>query len=165
MPARRKKKNETRPVRQRRRTPDRLSFLRGRLLERRRRLLENLATLEDVSNIRSIPLPGDQYDMASESLEDEMRLRAAEIRSQGLTRVDEALARIEEGSYGRCKECGRRIPAARLRIMPDATLCAECQRRYEFEETDEESHDWSTSAAGEDEQVVPFALTRTRARR
>jgi DnaK suppressor protein len=49
-----------------------------------------------------------------------------------LARTERALAKLAEGTYGRCDACGEAIPPARLRAMPDAVLCMSCataQRR------------------------------------
>jgi len=43
-----------------------------------------------------------------------------------LREIDEALAKIEDGTYGRCESCGKEIGAARLEAMPSATLCITC---------------------------------------
>jgi len=43
----------------------------------------------------------------------------------------EALRRIQDGTYGRCGDCGKRIPAARLAIKPEATRCVACQSERE----------------------------------
>jgi DnaK suppressor protein len=43
-----------------------------------------------------------------------------------LAHTERALAKIEEGTYGLCDGCGRQIPAARLRAMPDRALCVSC---------------------------------------
>ena len=45
-----------------------------------------------------------------------------------LVRTQRALAKIEEGSYGRCDECGDPIPEPRLQAMPDAVTCMDCAR-------------------------------------
>jgi DnaK suppressor protein len=44
----------------------------------------------------------------------------------GLLRIDRALAKLDEGTYGICDRCERRIPTARLRARPDSVLCVEC---------------------------------------
>jgi DnaK suppressor protein len=44
----------------------------------------------------------------------------------GLLRIERALAKLDEGTYGICDRCERPIPAARLRAMPDSVLCVEC---------------------------------------
>ena len=43
----------------------------------------------------------------------------------------EALRRIQDGTYGVCVDCGKRIPAARLAIKPEATRCVACQSEQE----------------------------------
>lgn len=43
-----------------------------------------------------------------------------------LVRVDRALAKIDEGSYGVCDKCGQSIAAGRLRVAPESTLCVQC---------------------------------------
>lgn len=40
--------------------------------------------------------------------------------------AEEALARVEGGTYGRCVSCGKAIPAERLEAIPDADMCVEC---------------------------------------
>jgi RNA polymerase-binding transcription factor DksA len=45
--------------------------------------------------------------------------------------VQDALRARARGTYGKCKECGRAIPAERLAARPEATLCVDCQRRLE----------------------------------
>lgn len=44
----------------------------------------------------------------------------------GLARTERALAKLDAGTYGTCDECGEAIPPARLRAMPDSTLCMAC---------------------------------------
>jgi DnaK suppressor protein len=44
-------------------------------------------------------------------------------------RVDRAIEKLDEGSYGTCDSCGRPIAAARLRAAPESVLCIECARR------------------------------------
>jgi DnaK suppressor protein len=48
-----------------------------------------------------------------------------------LTEVDRALARMRDGSYGVCVDCGEAIAPARLAAYPTATRCIECQQTYE----------------------------------
>lgn len=58
------------------------------------------------------------------------RITATRINlKQDLKDVEEALKKIEKGSYGVCQSCGQPIEAARLTIMPTATLCATCEKK------------------------------------
>lgn len=55
--------------------------------------------------------------------------------SEELDRVDAALRRIEDGSYGLCVDCGVEIPPARLHAAPDALRCIACQEKLEKRQT------------------------------
>ena len=46
----------------------------------------------------------------------------------GLHRIDRALAKLDEGTYGICEGCGRPIPEKRLEAMPESVTCVECAR-------------------------------------
>ncbi len=48
-----------------------------------------------------------------------------------LTLVQEAISRIDDGTYGVCESCGRPIGKMRLQAFPRATLCMECKQRQE----------------------------------
>ena len=61
-----------------------------------------------------------------------LRIRDRERKLIG--KIDEALARIENGTYGKCEECGRDIGFARLRVRPVTTLCIECKAEQEAQE-------------------------------
>jgi RNA polymerase-binding transcription factor len=64
----------------------------------------------------------------------EVELALVEMKSETLARIDEALRRLENGSYGICDECGREIAEARLRAVPFATRCLACQAAAESAE-------------------------------
>jgi DnaK suppressor protein len=76
---------------------------------------------------------GDQHiaDHASEMLEREMDWTLEENAERILEEIDEALERLEQGTYGICSACGRPIPEERLAAVPYATLCVEDKRRQE----------------------------------
>jgi RNA polymerase-binding protein DksA len=48
-----------------------------------------------------------------------------------LESIDRALRNAKAGKYGICEDCGERIDPARLEVLPDATLCLDCQRKVE----------------------------------
>lgn len=54
-----------------------------------------------------------------------------EVLDREAAQVREAQQRLAEGTYGICAECGMRIPPARLRARPEATLCVDCQAKRE----------------------------------
>ncbi len=56
-----------------------------------------------------------------------------EMESETLRKIDDALARVEEGTYGACAQCAGAISEARLQALPFASLCRDCQERHEEE--------------------------------
>ena len=70
-------------------------------------------------------------DLASETFEREKDLAIGESVQHMLYKVISALEKIDRGTYGRCDACARPIRKARLRALPFATLCVECQARLE----------------------------------
>lgn len=67
-------------------------------------------------------------DVASDLTAREELVAEQQRLGRQLAGVDAALERIDAGTYGRCVECGRRIPPERLEAVPDAARCIECQR-------------------------------------
>jgi DnaK suppressor protein len=53
------------------------------------------------------------------------------LLSQNREQVERALARLAEGKYGECEDCGAPIPTERLRFRPEATRCVRCQGRWD----------------------------------
>ena len=69
----------------------------------------------------------------SVSAGDDMGLALAQIQGEMLERIDAALARLADGRYGDCAECGAPIPSQRLRALPFAVRCRECEAAREVE--------------------------------
>lgn len=73
----------------------------------------------------------DVVDAALDAAQDEISSQLAEVESRELANIERALVRIRNGSYGDCEVCGNKIPLARLKALPYATSCIECQRASE----------------------------------
>ena len=73
----------------------------------------------------------DPYGSASSSHDDELAAITVDRLARDLKLIDRALADIEAGRYGICGECEEPIAAKRLRALPFATRCVECQARSE----------------------------------
>lgn len=115
--------------------------LRQQLLANRDRLLRELAEAAARRQAESAyPLhTGDVPDSGDSSVMTEQAdLRNAQIgRDVGeLRQVEAALARIDEGSYGFCIDCGQEIPLARLNANPSAERCILCQTARERQYAD-----------------------------
>jgi DnaK suppressor protein len=76
----------------------------------------------------NFPEPADRAALESER-NATLRIRDRERKLIG--KIDEALQRIEDGTYGKCKECGERIGRERLRARPVTTLCIDCKEDQE----------------------------------
>jgi DnaK suppressor protein len=70
-------------------------------------------------------------DAAVKDVTEEISLKLGDQESQMVADIDQALLRIEEGSYGTCARCGRPIDERRLEAMPTARYDAECQAAIE----------------------------------
>jgi RNA polymerase-binding protein DksA len=91
-------------------------------------IISNLmAGSEDFKQIMEGMDPKDLADTASDDIDRKM---IEAIGSQELNRlklIDAALTRIQQGKYGLCLKCGKRIPQNRLEAIPYALMCVECK--------------------------------------
>ena len=108
---------------------EQLAFFRDRLLDTQRELLEKANVTSE--HLREHELEADPTDQATIEEEYALELRARDRERKLLKKIDEALRRIEEGSYGYCEETGEPIGIARLIARPTATLSVEAQTRRE----------------------------------
>ena len=76
----------------------------------------------------------DLADRASSETDRAIELRARDRQRKLIAKIDEALGRIEDGSYGYCEETGEPISLRRLEARPIATLSVEAQERHERRE-------------------------------
>jgi DnaK suppressor protein len=73
----------------------------------------------------------DIVDRANNAYSRELLFSISDGERHTLLRIEEALSRIEAGNYGVCSNCGREIRAGRLRAMPWARYCIDCQELAE----------------------------------
>jgi len=76
----------------------------------------------------------DPTDRASLEGNRNLLLRIRDRERKLLSKIDEALGRIEDGTYGKCEECGEDIGLERLRARPVTTLCIDCKSLQEAQE-------------------------------
>ncbi len=89
-------------------------------------------TLEDMTEEREIY--ADPADRASAESDRAFTLRLRDRDRKLIKKIDEALERIEDGTYGECEECGDDISKPRLKARPVTTLCIKCKSRQEQQE-------------------------------
>ena len=78
-------------------------------------------------------MPTDMADVGSDNFERELTLNLVGSEKDVLDQIEAALERIEEGRYGRCEECGRKIARDRLEALPYVALCVRCASQQEQE--------------------------------
>lgn len=94
-----------------------------KLLARRAALLGDIAERDQEIAVVQID---EEEGKNVERLEEEVLSAVNEGDQHELARIDAALARLADGSYGICAECGEKIAPARLEAQPDAVLCINC---------------------------------------
>ena len=96
-------------------------------------LKESSQTLKKLQKEENSPKP-DLTDRATEEIERSFELRTRDRERKLINKIEAALRRIEEGSYGYCEETGEPIGIKRLEARPVATLCLEAQEMHEKNE-------------------------------
>lgn len=110
--------------------PRQLEFFRQKLLAWRSELLEeSTETLTSLQN-ENLSEP-DLTDRATRETDRAVELRTRDRERKLISKIDEALRRIEEGTYGYCEETNEPISLRRLEARPIATLSLEAQERHE----------------------------------
>lgn len=110
-----------------------LKSQRARLLKMREQLLEDIASAAATTRESEKDEGMDAYDLASEERDRDIHLILSDRDRQKLQHIDEALARIADGSYGICEECELDIAEERLKALPFTHLCVTCQADLEKE--------------------------------
>ena len=122
--------------------------LKTMLESRRRELAEDVqdrirdARAEDVTQRQSVD-PGEISELDTQ---DEIEFALLQMKAGTLNRIDAALRRLDEGSYGNCIQCGDEIAATRLRALPFAVRCKGCEEALETDE-ERERHVTQRSAS------------------
>jgi DnaK suppressor protein len=114
---------------------DRYAELRRILEDRRRELSAQLQ-----HKIRNVRAEGpadlaqgvvDAEEASVSDIQEDIEIALLQMKSETLNRINEAVARLEEGTYGNCYECGEEISEARLRALPFAVRCIDCEQERE----------------------------------
>jgi DnaK suppressor protein len=76
----------------------------------------------------------DEGESSEVDIQEETEFALIQMKAETLNKIDAALRRIAEGTYGECYECGETIPEARLRALPFAVRCRDCEEAREAAE-------------------------------
>jgi DnaK suppressor protein len=120
-------------------TKTELEHWRRRLLALKKRLGADLSQLEEEA-LRPLggesggslsDVPVHPADLGTENYDVEVGLELMENEAQILKEIDDALARIDQGTYGICENCHREISKERLEAVPYARYCIRCARKFQ----------------------------------
>src|SRR5258708_6114512 len=73
----------------------------------------------------------DAVESAEADIQEDLEFALVQMKSETLNKVNDALARLEQGSYGNCFDCGEEIGEKRLRALPFAVRCKDCEEAGE----------------------------------
>ena len=109
-----------------------LDKFKKRLLDERDKIIQakNNKAGQEISNTQS----GDEADMASAEMELDAMYQGDQRGHNMLQDIQDALQKIEDGTYGECENCGEDISIARLEANPMAKLCVDCTSEEEVRE-------------------------------
>ena len=117
---------------------DQIKQLRQLLITERTKLAEEIKSIARDASTSPRDASGDlsaytvhMADMAADTYERELSMNIASSEQQILYQIDEALKRLDDGSFGVCQQCNQPISVSRLKAVPYASLCIECQRAKE----------------------------------
>lgn len=101
------------------------------LLNSQLKELEERIGYSDIQKMTINDVLQDTLDMASADVDKNMLLRIRERESRLISKIKDALERIEDGSYGICETCGNDIPVKRLKARPVTSQCIDCKEKEE----------------------------------
>src|SRR3954462_11173922 len=76
----------------------------------------------------------DAVESAEADIQEDLEFALVQMKSETLNKVNDALARLEQGNYGNCFDCGEEIAEKRLRALPFAVRCKDCEEARETAE-------------------------------
>ncbi len=76
----------------------------------------------------------DAVESAEADIQEDLEFALVQMKSETLNKVNDALTRLEQGSYGNCFDCGEEIAEKRLRALPFAVRCKDCEEARETAE-------------------------------
>ncbi len=117
---------------------DRLLDLKKALITKKANILkevkEEISKYVSGDNKQLVDTANDEGDWAQIDISEDLSLQRLSSHRKLMYNIDEAIRKIEAGTYGICEDCGEEISEKRLLIIPAATLCVDCQEnREQFE--------------------------------
>ena len=116
-------------------TKDQLKQFRQLLITERAKLVQEIRSIAQDNSKTPRDASGDlsaytvhMADMAADTYERELSMNIVSSEQEILYQIDDALKRMDDGSFGSCQQCNQVITMSRLKAVPYASLCIACQR-------------------------------------
>jgi DnaK suppressor protein len=109
---------------------ERYAVLKSMLEDRRREIQDKLRSLRQTLPAELAEVKDTEEKSVHDFVQD-VEMALMEMKSATLAKIDEAMRRLENGSYGVCTECATELSEARLKALPFAAMCRPCQEREE----------------------------------
>jgi DnaK suppressor protein len=105
--------------------------LRDLLIRRRDEIYMRVRELRHAQEVEAEPLPSDTMEAARSTADVETHASLIGRAEDELRLIDEALDRVDHGTYGVCQDCDEDIPLARLNSVPFTPYCVECEAKHD----------------------------------
>lgn len=115
---------------------ERQKTLKSMLQERRQEIVDKLRSIRETMPDQRLDVQ-DAEEQAVTDFAKDMEFALVQMKADTLGLIDEAVRRLDAGTYGECAECGTDIPSARLKALPFAVLCVNCQEQVETRTAEE----------------------------
>jgi DnaK suppressor protein len=106
-------------------------MLEGRKREIQGQLHERIRDVRTENGSGKLNTVLDPVESSEAGIQEDIEFALIQMKAETLNKVNEALGRLEEGAYGNCFECGEEIAQQRLRALPFAVRCRECEEARE----------------------------------
>jgi len=106
-------------------------MLEGRKREIQGQLHERIRDVRTENGSGKLNTVLDPVESSEAGIQEDIEFALIQMKAETLNKVNEALGRLEEGAYGNCFECGEEIAHQRLRALPFAVRCRECEEARE----------------------------------
>jgi len=121
-------------------TGERYEELKRMLVERQREIMAEVqGKIRDIrddgpekSRVQTQWTDGSSKGDVQDSVQEDIEFALIQMKAETLDKINQALARLEEGTYGHCFECGDEIAQPRLRALPFAVRCKDCEEAREM---------------------------------
>jgi DnaK suppressor protein len=90
--------------------------------------IRDVRTENTIGKVNTVLDPGESSEAG---IQEDIEFALIQMKAETLNKINEALARLDEGAYGNCYECGEEIAQQRLRALPFAVRCRDCEEARE----------------------------------